>query len=71
MKMMDAAGCARVILRGVELNKAIITDTVLTRSLWWLYRLSPAILNPFLRKGLSDMRALRIEPREEQVHGAR
>ena len=62
MKMMDAADCARVILRGVERNKAIITDTALTRLLWWLYRLNPAILTPFLQKGVSDMRALRIEP---------
>jgi len=61
MKMMDAADCARVILRGVERNKAIITDTALTRLLWWLYRLSPAVLGPFLQKGVSDMRALRIE----------
>jgi NAD(P)-dependent dehydrogenase (short-subunit alcohol dehydrogenase family) len=61
MKMMDAADCAHVILRGVERNKAIITDTPLTRLLWRLYRLSPAILGPFLRKGVSDMRALRIE----------
>ena len=61
MKMMDAADCACFILRGVERNKAIITDTALTRLLWGLYRLSPAILTPFLRKGVSDMRALRIE----------
>ena len=62
IKMMDATDCARVILRGVERNKAIITDTALTRLLWWLYRLNPAILGPFLQKGISDMRALRIEP---------
>lgn len=62
MKMMDAPDCARVILRGVERNKAIITDTALTRLLWWLYRLNPAVLGPFLQKGVSDMRALRIEP---------
>jgi NAD(P)-dependent dehydrogenase (short-subunit alcohol dehydrogenase family) len=62
MKMMDATDCARVILRGVERNKAIITDTALTRLLWWLYRLHPAVLGPFLQKGVSDMRALRIEP---------
>jgi NAD(P)-dependent dehydrogenase (short-subunit alcohol dehydrogenase family) len=61
MKMMDAPDCARVILRGVERNKAIITDTALTRLLWWLYRLNPAVLGPFLQKGVSDMRALRIE----------
>jgi NAD(P)-dependent dehydrogenase (short-subunit alcohol dehydrogenase family) len=62
MKRMDVTDCAQVILRGVERNKAIITDTLLTRSLWRLYRLSPAILAPFLQKGVSDMRALRIEP---------
>jgi short-subunit dehydrogenase len=62
MKMMDAADCARVILRGVERNRAVITDTALTRLLWWLYRLNPAILGPFLQKGVSDMRTLRIEP---------
>jgi NAD(P)-dependent dehydrogenase (short-subunit alcohol dehydrogenase family) len=62
MKMMDAPDCARVILRGVERNKAIITDTALTRLLWWLYRLNSVILDPFLQKGVSDMRALRIEP---------
>jgi len=61
MKMMDAADCARFILRGVKRNKAIITDMAITRLLWWLYRLNPAILGPFLRKGVSDMRALRIE----------
>ena len=62
MKLMDATDCARVILRGVERNKAIITDTALTRLLWWLYRLNPAVLGPFLQKGVSDIRALRIEP---------
>ena len=61
MKMMDVADCDRFILRGVERNKAIITDSALTRLFWWLYRLNPAILTPFLRKGVSDMRALRIE----------
>jgi len=62
MKMMDAADCACVILRGVERNKAIITDTALTRFLWWFYRLHPSILAPFLQKGVSDMRAWRLEP---------
>jgi short-subunit dehydrogenase len=62
MGMADAAQCARVILRGVERNKAIITDSALTRILWWLYRLNPAILGPFLQKGVKDMRALRVAP---------
>jgi len=64
MKMMDVTDCARAILRGVERNKAIITDTALTRLFWWLYRLNPAIMDALMRKGLSDMWALRIEPRK-------
>jgi len=60
MGMADVTRSARVILRGVARNRAIITDTGLTRVLWWLYRLNPAILGPFLNKGVSDMRALRI-----------
>ena len=59
--MADVTGCVRAILRGVEQNKAIITDTATTRVLWWLYRLHPGILGPFLRKGVKDLRALRIE----------
>jgi NAD(P)-dependent dehydrogenase (short-subunit alcohol dehydrogenase family) len=57
----DVANCARVILRGIERNKAIITDSRLTRLFWWLYRLNPSILDPFLRKGVSDIRALRVK----------
>jgi NADP-dependent 3-hydroxy acid dehydrogenase YdfG len=60
IKMMDAARCARAILRGVERNRAIITDCALTRLLWRLYRLWPAILDPFIRKGAADIRALRV-----------
>jgi len=61
MGMADVTKCVRVILRGVERNRAIITDTGVTRVLWWLYRLNPGILGPFLKKGVSDIRALRIE----------
>lgn len=64
MKMADVTKCARAILRGVVRNNAIITDTGFTRLLWWLYRFHPAILDSLLQKGLSDMRALRIESSE-------
>jgi len=36
--------CARRILKGVARNKAIIPVTGLTRVLWWLARISPAIM---------------------------
>jgi NAD(P)-dependent dehydrogenase (short-subunit alcohol dehydrogenase family) len=53
------ADFARIALRGVERNKALITDTLVTRWLWWLYRVRPGLLDPFLRKGVQDMRPLR------------
>lgn len=64
IKMMDATKCARAILQGVKRNRAIITDCALTRLLWRLYRLWPALLDPFLRKGAADIRALRVAPED-------
>ena len=50
IKMIDATGCARVILRGVARNRAIITVTAFARFIWWLYRLRPTLLAPLERK---------------------
>jgi len=61
MGMADLTKSTRSILRGVERNQAIITDTRLTRLLWRLYRVNPSILSPFLKRGVSDIRALRLE----------
>ena len=63
MRMVEAAKCARVILKGIQRNRAIITDSSISRIMWWLYRMSPGILRSFLEKGVSDMRALRIDSR--------
>jgi NAD(P)-dependent dehydrogenase (short-subunit alcohol dehydrogenase family) len=63
IRMVEATKCARVILKGIERNKAIITDSSLSRAMWWLYRMNPGILTPFLEKGVSDIRALRIDSR--------
>jgi NAD(P)-dependent dehydrogenase (short-subunit alcohol dehydrogenase family) len=60
MQSMEAARCAQTILKGVACNKAIITDSAITRLLWRLHRLSPGILEPFLKKGVADMRVLRV-----------
>ena len=60
-RMMDAADCARVILHGVERNKAIITVTAFARWAWWLYRLHPALLGPRRRKIVKDFRSLRSD----------
>lgn len=60
-KMMDPADCARVILRGVVRNKAIILVTGLARSLWWSYRLQPALLTPMHRNMVKHFQQLRSE----------
>jgi NAD(P)-dependent dehydrogenase (short-subunit alcohol dehydrogenase family) len=61
MQGASAEDSVRSLLRGVECNQAIITDSTLTRVFWWLYRLNPSSLNLFIRKGIHDMRALRLE----------
>ena len=52
--------CARVILRGVEKNKAIIVVTGLAHVIWYLTRLSPNLALRFWgRMFLRPFRALR------------
>lgn len=60
-KMMEPDDCARVILRGVERNKAIITVTGLARVAWWLNRLNPGLMLRLSLKMVSDTRAMRVE----------
>jgi hypothetical protein len=60
-KGMSPAACARVILRGVEKNRAIIVITPLARFIWFLTRLSPGLAMRFWRTAfLRRFRALRI-----------
>ena len=61
IKMSEAADCARVILRGVARNQAIIVVTPLARLSWWLYRLYPALYDLLVRKMVGDFRALRSQ----------
>jgi short-subunit dehydrogenase len=49
--MIEAADCARIILRGVERNRAIIPVTGFARRLWWLYRLCPPLLS-YIHRGM-------------------
>jgi NAD(P)-dependent dehydrogenase (short-subunit alcohol dehydrogenase family) len=42
-KMMSADECARIILKGVGRNKAIVPITAATKIMWWLNRLSPKL----------------------------
>jgi short-subunit dehydrogenase len=43
LKLHSPAACARVIVRGVERNRAIITVTGVAKLLWLRHRLSPAL----------------------------
>jgi NAD(P)-dependent dehydrogenase (short-subunit alcohol dehydrogenase family) len=46
---MDTVKAAKVILRGVSKNKAIIIFPFHARVTWWLYRIYPGILTPLGR----------------------
>ena len=48
--------CARVILKGVEKNKPIITVTFMARLMWWLSRISPTFIMNFARKDFNKWR---------------
>jgi NAD(P)-dependent dehydrogenase (short-subunit alcohol dehydrogenase family) len=61
MGVTSLPAATRALLRGVERNKAIITDGLMTRLLWLLYRVNPTFLIPFLQEGIRHMRALRVE----------
>jgi NAD(P)-dependent dehydrogenase (short-subunit alcohol dehydrogenase family) len=60
-KMMDAKKAAKLILKGVIRNKAIITFPFYAGLLWWFYRLHPDLLKPLGRKTMKEFRALRAE----------
>lgn len=61
-KMIEATKAARLILRGVTRNRAIIIFPPHARIFWWLNRLHPALNAPFGRKMVRDFRAIRTEP---------
>jgi NAD(P)-dependent dehydrogenase (short-subunit alcohol dehydrogenase family) len=58
-RLMDAARAARIILKGVSRNQAVIITPFYARIFWWLYRLHPALLSYWSRKIPKDFRALR------------
>ena len=49
-------GCTRVILKGVEKNKPIITVTIMAKIMWWLTRISPTFMMNFARKDFNKWR---------------
>ncbi len=54
--------CARIILRGVARNKAIIPVTLMARVMWWLARLRPDMV---INKVIKDFRQWRYKVRAE------
>lgn len=58
-KLMSAEEAARVILRGVEKNKALIVFPGYARLFWMLSRISPRLVAPLERKTVKDFRASR------------
>lgn len=57
--LIEPAQCARIILRGVSRNQAIILVTWQARVMWWLYRISPALYDPLMRRVAREARTLR------------
>ena len=54
--------CARIILKGVARNKAIIPVTLMARVMWWLARLRPEMV---INKVIRDFRQWRYKVRAE------
>ncbi len=57
MRIMSPERCARIILRDVERNTAVIVVPKRARLLWWLHRANPAIIGFFLGKRLGKAQA--------------
>lgn len=53
--------CARVILRGVARNRAVVVITRTARLLWWIERLSPELMIALGRRYMQHMRSFRLD----------
>jgi NAD(P)-dependent dehydrogenase (short-subunit alcohol dehydrogenase family) len=60
--LMDTSKAARVILRDVARNRAIIVFPFLARYLWWLHRISPSISGFVARMMTEAQRRYRTGP---------
>jgi hypothetical protein len=60
--LMDTSKAARVILRDVARNRAIIVFPFLARYLWWLHRISPSISGFMARMMTKAQRRYRTGP---------
>jgi NAD(P)-dependent dehydrogenase (short-subunit alcohol dehydrogenase family) len=60
-KLMEAKEAARIILRGVARNKAIVVFPRYAKFFWLLSRISAKLVAPLERKTVKDFRATRSE----------
>jgi len=65
VRMMDVDKCARVILRGVARNKAVIKVAPFAYIISWLYRIHPALMTPWYRKAHKDFQLLKSKSLED------
>jgi len=61
-KTMDASKAARMILRGVSRNQAIIAFPAGVRLTWRLYRLSPRLMDRLMLYAIRNFRKYRLNP---------
>ncbi|MBI2206495.1 MAG: SDR family NAD(P)-dependent oxidoreductase [Candidatus Rokubacteria bacterium] len=57
---MDAARAARRIVDGVARNEAVIVFPFYARALWWLSRISAALVRPLQRRAAAEFRSARL-----------
>lgn len=60
-RMMSAPDCAKVILRGVSRNRAIITVTFPARLVWWAYRIFPDTVLALFQRMAQQIGDLRVD----------
>jgi short-subunit dehydrogenase len=58
-KMVEAKEAARIILRGVRRNKAMVVFPGYAKFFWFLSRISARLIAPLDRKTVKDFRATR------------
>lgn len=58
-QIMDVKDAVRILLRGVERNEAIIVCPFQSRLTWWLYRLSPSLMDRLLGETVRRFREKR------------
>lgn len=57
--ILDVDRAARMVLKGVLKNRAIIAIPFSSRLLWWVFRIHPVLVAPLLNKMLRDFRKIR------------